>query len=414
MKRILLTLLVTVAFVFGALAQSNYKPGYVVKANGDTLKGYINYKEWRTSPKFIDFKPALSQPEVSRFLPAMLRSFEVKNMDKYITYTGSLSADKNDLPDLPNYLDTTTRQDTVFMEVVYQGTPLSLLSHQDDVKRRLFVKEESEIPKELKYYQYIQTGLDGRSNIQVVNAYRTSLLRLAQKYNSANFQEITKPVRFISYTESDVSKILKLINNDKSETGTGNFGSRLFAGAAFAHIVTQFDGTNRFANQPYTTNFPRISAGVDLLFNKHTQKNYIRAELSFISISPSFYSSNQDSKADYYFSQKTITFTPQLVYSLYNKDKFKVFIGAGAGFNYSFYSNQKANYYSAYSSYTSSDMGYSLAHFWVNFPVQAGATIGRKIDIFTYYTGFTAFTTYGNFSIANKIYGAGLHYFFYK
>src|ERR1041384_6957193 len=27
-------------------AQSNYRPGYVVQSNGDTLKGFINYREW--------------------------------------------------------------------------------------------------------------------------------------------------------------------------------------------------------------------------------------------------------------------------------------------------------------------------------------------------------------------------------
>ena len=39
-----------------SIAQANYKSGYVVTLKGDTLRGYINYKEWGRNPKDIDFK----------------------------------------------------------------------------------------------------------------------------------------------------------------------------------------------------------------------------------------------------------------------------------------------------------------------------------------------------------------------
>jgi len=39
-----------------SLAQSNYKPGYVVDLRNDTLKGFIDYKEWENNPKTFTFK----------------------------------------------------------------------------------------------------------------------------------------------------------------------------------------------------------------------------------------------------------------------------------------------------------------------------------------------------------------------
>jgi hypothetical protein len=39
-----------------SIAQSNYKPGYVVTLKGDTLTGLIDYREWNNNPKNIRFK----------------------------------------------------------------------------------------------------------------------------------------------------------------------------------------------------------------------------------------------------------------------------------------------------------------------------------------------------------------------
>ena len=44
-----------------SLAQSNYTAGYVVTVKGDTLHGYIDFREWYINPSFIDFKTLLLQ-----------------------------------------------------------------------------------------------------------------------------------------------------------------------------------------------------------------------------------------------------------------------------------------------------------------------------------------------------------------
>ena len=37
-------------------SQTNYKPGYVVNLNGDTLRGFVNYQQWDNNPRTIAFK----------------------------------------------------------------------------------------------------------------------------------------------------------------------------------------------------------------------------------------------------------------------------------------------------------------------------------------------------------------------
>ena len=47
---------------FFSVAQSNYKPGYVVTSKGDTIHGFIDLQAWDSNPTAISFKPAMVQP----------------------------------------------------------------------------------------------------------------------------------------------------------------------------------------------------------------------------------------------------------------------------------------------------------------------------------------------------------------
>ncbi|NJK97917.1 MAG: hypothetical protein HC905_26095 [Bacteroidales bacterium] len=42
-----------------AYSQENYIPGYVIE-NGDTLKGFIDYRNWEKNPNQIAFKTSMA------------------------------------------------------------------------------------------------------------------------------------------------------------------------------------------------------------------------------------------------------------------------------------------------------------------------------------------------------------------
>jgi hypothetical protein len=54
MKKSYLALLLFLPFL--SLAQSNYKRGYVITPKGDTLRGYIDFKEWGVILKASNLK----------------------------------------------------------------------------------------------------------------------------------------------------------------------------------------------------------------------------------------------------------------------------------------------------------------------------------------------------------------------
>jgi hypothetical protein len=404
MKSICLAIVLLVSTFYSVKAQKNYKPALLIKAAGDTVKGYINYKEWDENPKAIEFKLAITDAKHSRYTPDMLRGFEVIGMDKYFSYLGNISADKNKFPELANNLDTTTVRDSIFLQQVYKGSPLSLFTHSDNYKTRLFITEGNEAPSELKYYQYYTSG----SSIQQVKVFQDDLLALAQKYNSST--AIQAKISKADFTEPNLFDIIRLINNDRVTKTSGTGGSRFYAGFLFNRTTTDFVGENPLRGQKSDSYFPAINAGVDIFTNKYTQRYFFRVDLGLSANLPHFkYQSSSYYSYEYRFKQYTASLTPQLIYNFYNKPNFKTYLGFGAGVNYSVYGKDE---------FITNDVvlndRYSMNKVWFNIVFKAGGFISKKIEIYAQYIPPATNTNYIFFAIRNSSYGAGIHYLFGK
>lgn len=400
-------LMIAVAFSFTASAQSNYQSGYVVKLTGDTVKGLINYKEWVNSPKFIDFKTTATQSKAERFTPDMLQGFEVTNREKYVAYAGKLSADKNSFPDLPTQLDTTTIQDTVFLHVIYSGLKVSLLKQQDDLKIRMFYREGNEKPVELEFHQY----LTDESKVYPYEPFKRQLFALANKYHVYE-NKIDEVISTTPFKESALIKLMMLINEDKSKKkDPGTYGGRFFTGIAFNRTITEFDGYNMFSDKPFTSHAPRLSFGYDLFTNKYTQKLYLKSELSFTYTNANFTSGAEfpSSMARYEFTQLTASLGLSLIYNIYNSNHFKAFIGAGISINTSKYSKSELSYPNIPQFIPNY---YTFENVWPSFPIQAGITLNKKVDIFATYVTPSAYSNYLSFSVSSRVYGLGVRYLF--
>src|SRR3569832_1724844 len=124
MKTCFIALLIVLPSVL--FAQTNYQPGYVVKNNGDTLKGYINYREWDRSPISVEFRINKTDKNVSEFDAQSIKAFGVTGLEHYISYTGLISMDKTSVPNLPTGLDTTKASQSIFMKRITAGKHLAL------------------------------------------------------------------------------------------------------------------------------------------------------------------------------------------------------------------------------------------------------------------------------------------------
>lgn len=392
MKKILAALMLLSTLT--VQAQSNYRTAEITDASGRVQAGYLNYREWDNNPSSITFKISLDDKKPVVYSPSMLRSFVVIGSEKFSTHHVSISLNAINFPNLPAVIDTTTKTDDVFLKLVTTGSRLTLYSYTDVIKTRLYIQEGMAPPTELLYQEYY--GSD-RQEVKHVNTYLRQLNELISKYpNNENFLKLLEKIK---YNKNDIENLVNEINGNKTQKKSG-FNGRFFLSAAMNFSTTAFNGENIFSSAPASLTYtPKISFGMDIFMNPDIQKLIFRTEVSLSYINPKI----ERKDAAVSFTQYTATITPQLILNVYNEDAVKVYLGAGVGFNLSQYTDK------AYTStfYYSNGFPYTMNSFWLNFPVQAGLVLNKRVELFALYSTPVSYTQYGGFSIHTEAFNIG-------
>lgn len=135
-------------------ATRNYKEGFVITTQGDTLRGKIDYREWRQNPAVITF---IKQGDLRRqFIPTELLEFQVGG-DTYRSRKVDLDVSSFKLSYLNNTaVPTIVKDTTLFVRLLIDGE-LDLYYFQDLAhKDHFFYQEEGQPATELAYYRYYQ------------------------------------------------------------------------------------------------------------------------------------------------------------------------------------------------------------------------------------------------------------------
>ena len=409
----LLFLATLIALSPAAFAQSNYHQGYIVKNNGDTLKGFIDYREWITSPRYVELKVNKEDKQPLRFRPADVRGFEIVGMETYISFAGMISMNRIDFEHLPMAPDTSKKQDTVFLRQVTTGARLTLYYHKDEVKTRYFVARAVGRPAELSYYEYYSDANQTRKSA----IYQGQLILYINEFDPGN-EKLIRKAESSNFEQRDIEGIVDAINNKGKAVKRKTF-NRFFVGigtnltnAEIGNIDYEPSSMNHIA-----TISPKVSLGLDMFGNPNVQKLIFRAELSFSYIDPKFKYpvtiSGVNTNDSYQFNQYTASVTPQLLFNFYNKDKVKIYIDGGIAFNFSAYGNNKFISQSRYVNILSPitiPNPYKFEPYWVNFPLQVGVTLNKKIEFCLSYAGYVAYTKYPGFYASNQSMNIGVKF----
>ncbi|MBS1529162.1 MAG: hypothetical protein JSU01_02545 [Bacteroidetes bacterium] len=205
-----LVLLITLLPV-ACFAQSHYYESYVIKPDGDTLKGYIkylNFGRWTECPTSIQFKVSRDDHKVLEFTPKTIREFHVIDHEAYLAYAGLISADGNTYPIAGFKLDTSKKLDTIFLKQVVKGKYLSLYYHNDRFKTRYFISENNGTPVELEYHLYF----DNPNKMVARPMYGALLISLANKYSPGD-EKLMRKITGIGFVQSDFEDFVNTINN---------------------------------------------------------------------------------------------------------------------------------------------------------------------------------------------------------
>ena len=413
-----------IAFVliapFISIAQTNYKPGYVVNFKNDTLKGYIDYKEWKSNPEDFNFKKSPDDQAVVKFSVANAQAFGVTGFEYYQKATVNISTGNVEVGGLHREIDSSYRTGTVFLKIITSGANLSLFYFTDKIKTRYYVEDKSDLTfAELGYFVFLDRE-DNRS-IQTVNAFRSQLTVFAVQYKPNN-DNLIRQIQNSGYNEIELRNIVKLINGGE---GAGYAheklsGTRFFLGAGVKGNNLSFKTIN---NTPFpngtnqSSTFPVVSGGVDLILNKNTQKVIFRLEASVTQNKYSFlYSTPTDLQrsASLDFKQFNVVLAPQVIYNFYSGANLKAYLGAGVGVNYSGY-NSYAYTINYFDGTTSTAAGYpQFDKIWLSFPIRAGVQIGHNVEVYAIYWIPQPIVTAGDYSAHITSYQAGINFLFGK
>jgi len=214
--------LIRLLFLAGLLplnlfAQSFY-PGYAIKNNGDTLKGYLKFKRWENNPDGTQFKPG-AQDKPINLTKSNTRYFsiDVGSKVEFQRYAGAVSTDVVNINDLDTYRDSSFRMDTVFLKVLRKGPNVQLFSYDDNLKTRYFIADGPDFnPVELTYRIYYNIDSVGNKKSVREDTYKKQLYKLALKYGKDN-NDLNAAIYKSDYIGANIIDVTDKINGFTSK-----------------------------------------------------------------------------------------------------------------------------------------------------------------------------------------------------
>jgi len=254
MKRFLPLLALLALSPFLLFAQSNFQPGVVVNFKGDTLRGFIDYREWENNPETILFKQDASANPVT-LSPGDIRYFsaQVGHLAEFVSYSGPVSADNTNtaINKMGIGRDTNYKRQTVFLKVLQEGKNMIIFSYTDALKTRFFLANALNAPPtELVYRVYWnKVQDDGLSKTVYEQDFKGQLYDAAVKLGMMT-PALKKKIKDADYKEEDIQNIAGIINGISATDTAKNNPTKIkgaykaigiaVIGAVIVWVITQF------------------------------------------------------------------------------------------------------------------------------------------------------------------------------
>jgi hypothetical protein len=407
---------------FSGFAQTNYQKGLIITNSGETVNGFINYKEWYSNPDNISFKKNLTdKPQTYRATD--ISYFKIADLEDYQSATVEISLGKTDIQALSSQADTSFKTDRVFLKVAQKGSHVSLLSYTDIIKTRFYVTDSllNPIPQELKYQPYLDKESTG---LKKKNIYYVQLIDLANKYRPDSAQKIIDQIVVLNYKEGVIIKIINQINNNTPVAKKGKRTLSFYAGIGINASQFKPSGQSAYGvvDIEKASYLPELTVGLQLPFNPNTGRLIFRTDLTLNMIKAHI--SNYDAENTsttiytYVFKQINASIRPQLIYNAFNGKSFKFYVGGGAAINIARYTGVSVTrqmispYVPGFNTLEVEDKP-STSGIWFTPVAKAGFMIGKKLDInFGYCIPTDISSAADTLSVSVTSVEAGLNYHF--
>ena len=138
-------------------SQENYLAGYIVSFKGDTLHGFIDYRNWEKNPQKISFKEKLTDDKVV-FFPTEIKAFSVLD-DNYESAIIKTEVSPFKTNDLEYDKELKFEDDTTFLQAVLKGKK-SLYTYTNRLGEKQFYIKNGSSYELLAYKRYLNEDHD--------------------------------------------------------------------------------------------------------------------------------------------------------------------------------------------------------------------------------------------------------------
>lgn len=209
MKRILQFLFsIITLFAFNqTFAQTNFVPGYIIKLNGDTVRGQLDDRNWNINPAKISFKTDTEQ----QYTVNEIAGFG-SDGDIYKRFSVSMTLYKKNITDqLVNEKPIFVNDTTVFLRLLVKSDwDLYQLTDAKDIPHFYMVQQEK--AHELVYKTQL-VERKGSTYVAEDNTFRTQLVGILQPEKS-----LESRISRARYTSVDLKSIFEKYNQSKGIT----------------------------------------------------------------------------------------------------------------------------------------------------------------------------------------------------
>ena len=305
MKQLILLCTLIILILHASFAQENYQPGLIINLELDTIRGFIDYRNWSKNPGQVHFS-LNHDAKPQTYDPAEIVEFQV--LDEI--YVGAvveveISPTKTNL--LHTYPTLNIITENVFLQTLIRGSKSLCFYRNSDGKESFYIRKDTtfELLVYKKYLQKLPTKtviqenkryvgqlanyLKDCSHIQsklVVTAYnRNSLERLFRHYHNCVGSEID----FQKKRERVNFKMGILVGASQSSI---NFGSKYFPTLQSTQLLRSDDVT--------------AAVSLDMIFPRNQRKNSFYSEILYCSYTITGNYSNYVSS--YSYSESTYEF----------------------------------------------------------------------------------------------------------
>ncbi|MGF1923914.1 MAG: hypothetical protein ACQUHE_07015 [Bacteroidia bacterium] len=339
-KRIFV-LTVSLALPLFLFAQKNLINATLTDKNGNQKQIKVELLKWSITPERIAYNDVGSTSKEFMTISNTAK-LSIENQRTFETAMISKSMNKVKYPNLPKYLDSAKINDTVFLDVIVDGSKLKLYSYTDTIKKRFYIKTPMGRYEELIYRSFYSAALDFK--VETQNIFRDQLKRILNGAGR-NDVNLASKINDARYMEKDLAEIVALMNGDNNnfvKPIKANFSFLVGLGVNFSKFSYHGNsvlGTSSSSNPISILPTLGVSFSVD-----EKNKSKINFEISALKENVKFYGIDNRSEETQSFTQFSYMFSPSYNYNIYHTNNTKITIGSGLSANLHRYKDDVMTY----------------------------------------------------------------------